>query len=264
MSAARRDASRFAGVSSNERTAVVEWAARLGAITAESLAVRDRSSAASARARLAGAERAGLLRRSSPLRDSPALYIATRGGLRVVGLSSLDTCRVSASNAAHLAAVAFAASVLERCYPDHELRGERELRHEEREMRAPIASARLCAAGARGSLWHRPDLVLSPALREGLPTAVEVELTVKAPRRLREICRAWARTRCVAGVVYLAAPPVERALRRAIARADAAERVIVLPLSALDESLAGDVLCGLGTREPSQVVPTVSVGGSTS
>jgi 2-phospho-L-lactate transferase/gluconeogenesis factor (CofD/UPF0052 family) len=63
--------------------------------------------------------------------------------------------------------------------------------------------------------------------------AVEVELTVKAPRRLAEICRAWARARHVAGVLYIAPPSVEPALQRAIERVRAAERIVVAPLAAL-------------------------------
>jgi hypothetical protein len=63
--------------------------------------------------------------------------------------------------------------------------------------------------------------------------AIEVELTVKAPRRLVGICRAWARCRAVAGVLYLAPADVERALRRAVTDARAYEQVVVVPLSAL-------------------------------
>jgi hypothetical protein len=63
---------------------------------------------------------------------------------------------------------------------------------------------------------------------------VEVELAVKAPRRLAAICRAWARCREVAGVLYLAAPAAERALTRAIVDGDASPRVLVVPLDALD------------------------------
>ena len=74
-------------------------------------------------------------------------------------------------------------------------------------------------AGSTG--LHRPDLVLlrRPRRRLALPVAVEVELTVKAPQRLRAICRAWARCSQVAGVVYLVSRAVaaggrERASRR--------------------------------------------------
>jgi hypothetical protein len=60
--------------------------------------------------------------------------------------------------------------------------------------------------------------------------AIEVELTVKAPERLRAIVRGWARSRAVGGVVYYAAPQARHALERAIERELAAERVAVVPL----------------------------------
>ena len=80
---------------------------------------------------------------------------------------------------------------------------------------------------------HRPDLVLWPNADGGLPVAVEVELTIKAHRRLIDICRAWASNRAVAGVLYFAPSDVRRALARAIERAYASERIIVLPLDSL-------------------------------
>jgi hypothetical protein len=221
---------------SADRLAIVAWTARMGAITAEALAVHRNTSVASARARLLGAERDGLLRRSRPLTGHPALYTATRAGLRVCGIRGLDPCRVSASNALHSIACAEAAAALERCYPDHRLLGERELRRDERECGAPLASARLGTAPVGGSLLHRPDLVLWPkACEDELPVAVEVELTIKAHARLIDICRAWARCRCVAGVVYLAPAEVERALQRAVATAQAGERIAVVPLDALPQ-----------------------------
>jgi hypothetical protein len=222
---------------SADRLAIVEWTARMGAITAEALAARQGSSVASARARLLGAERDGLLHRSRPLTGHPALYTATRAGLRVCGISGLDPCRVSASNALHSIACAEAAAALERCYPDHRVLGERELRRDERECGAPLASATLGTAPVGGSLLHRPDLVLWPeASGDELPVAVEVELTIKAHARLVDICRAWARCRCVAGVVYLAPPEVERALQRAVAKAHAGERIALVALDALPQA----------------------------
>jgi hypothetical protein len=219
---------------SPDRVAIVGWAARMGAITAEALAARRDTSVPSARARLLGAQRAGLLRRSRPLRGYPSLYTVTRAGLRISGMSGLDPCRVSASNALHSIACAEVAVELERCYPDHRVLGERELRRDERERGTPLASAALGTAPAGGSLLHRPDLVLWPdASEDELPVAVEVELTIKGHRRLSDICRAWARCRCVAGVVYLAPPEVEQALLRAVATAQAGERIAVVPLDAL-------------------------------
>lgn len=233
---------------SPERLAALEWTARMGAVTAEAVAEHMGTTVGVARARLLAAVRTGLLVYRRPLTGQPALYTITAAGSRTCGVQGLDPCRVTASNARHLIECARVAATLERCYPDHRLDGERELRRDERERGGELASARI-AGGAGGSPFlHRPDLVLWPLGTEyGLPVAVEVELTVKAPRRLAEICRAWARCRCVAGVIYLASPEVEPALARAIDRAHAGDRVVAVPLAALtshdgasQRTIAGD------------------------
>jgi hypothetical protein len=217
----------------------MQWTARMGAVTAEALSDREGVTVACARARLGVLDRAGWLSRRRPLSQQPALYTATRAGLRASGLRGLDPCRVSASNAEHLIVCARVAAALEHCYPDHRVLGERELRRDERERGVQLASARLGAGSDGGPLLHRPDLVLWPQGSgdgdEGdeLPVAVEVELTVKAPRRLAQICRAWGRCAEVAGVLYLAPPEVARALGRAIEQAHAQEQVVVAPLDAL-------------------------------
>jgi hypothetical protein len=231
---------------SPERVAIVRWTARLGAITADSLSVHEATTLATARARLGALEAAGWLLRERPLTGQPALYTATRTGLRISGLRGLGPCRVSAAGAQHLIECARVAAILERRYPDHRLSGERELRRDERERGIPLASARI-GTGLQGEpLLHRPDLVLwseaglDPdreadrcASADGRPIAVEVELTVKAPRRLVEICLAWARCSWVAGVLYLVAPEVGRALERAIERSAAHEQIVVVGLDAL-------------------------------
>jgi hypothetical protein len=225
---------------SPERVAIMQWTARMGAVTAVALADRLEVTVASARARLEVLERAGWLSRKRPLAEQPALYTLTRAGLRRSALHGLDPCRVSASNAHHLIVCAWVAAALERCYPDQLVLGERELRRDERERGVPLASARLGIGPDGGPLLHRPDLVLWPSGSEdrdgregGLPIPVEVELTVKAPRRLADICKAWARCRCVAGVLYLAPPEVERALHRAIDQAQAGDWIVVVSLDAL-------------------------------
>ena len=68
---------------------------------------------------------------------------------------------------------------------------------------------------------------------------VEVELSIKAPRRLAAICRAWARARHINGVYYLAPPPVARAVARAIAETRSEDRIVVLPI---DQSAALDAI----------------------
>jgi hypothetical protein len=217
-----------------EREEIIRWTARMGAVTAEALAHRHDTSVASARARLLAAERAGLLSRRRPLAGEPALYTVTRAGVNACGERGLDPCHVSASNALHSIVCAEVAAALERCYPDHDVLGERELRRDERELGRPLASAYLGLGPAGAPLLHRPDLVLLPSRsRERLPIAVEVELTVKGPRRLAGICLAWARCRSVAGVLYLVSEEVERALERAVATARADERIAVVPITAL-------------------------------
>lgn len=229
-------ASRPALQATPERLAIMRWTARLGAITTDALADRLNVSVSSARGQLQVLEKAAWLSSERRLAGQPALYTATRAGLRIAALRGLDPCRVSASNAHHLIVCAWVAAALERCYPDHLLLGERELRRDEREHGTPLASARLGIGPDGGPLLHRPDLVLwprHPGRGDPLPVAVEVELTVKAPRRLVEICRAWARTRCVAGVLYIAPPEVRRALHRAIEKAQAGEQIAVVSLDAL-------------------------------
>ena len=219
-----------------EQVTIMQWTACMGAVTAEALAGCLGVTVASARGQLQVLVRAGWLSRRRPLTEQPALYTLTRAGGRMCGLRGLDPCRVSASNAHHLIVCSWVAATLERCYPDHRVSGERELRRNERERGVPLASARLGVAPDGGPLLHRPDLVLWPEEAEdgeGLPVAVEVELTIKAPGRLTDICRAWARCRVVAGVLYIAPPEVERALERAIDRAQAHEQIVVVGLDVL-------------------------------
>lgn len=219
---------------SPERLALIQWTARMGAVTVEALAISQSMTPAAARGRLQAAVRAGLLTRRRVLAERPALYVLSRAGMSRCGLRGLDPCRVSAVNAGHLITCAVVAAALERGYPDHRVMGERELRRDERELGVPVASARMGVGSHGERLLHRPDLVLWPAASvAGLPVAVEVELTIKAPRRLADICRAWARCRAVAGVLYVAPPEVERALERAITRAQAHEQIVVVGMDAL-------------------------------
>jgi hypothetical protein len=216
-----------------EQLDVVCWTASLGAVTAEALALRLGVTTRSAQARLGAACRRGLLTSERPLASAPALYNVTRAGLRTSGIRGIRPCRIADGSARHLIMCAEVAATLERCYPDQRLVGERELRRDERERGQPLASALLGWVGPEASRKHCPDLVLWPADTDGAPVAVEVELTVKSPRRLVEICRAWARCRTVAGVLYIAPENVQRALSRAIAEARASEQIVVVPLSSL-------------------------------
>jgi hypothetical protein len=217
---------------------ILVWTTRIGAVTVDALACLQQTSSTTASRRLAAAARERLLSRRHLLVGWPALYTATATGMRRSGIEGLGLSRVSVANAPHTIACARAAAALQRLYPDHHVTGERELRRDERNAGAPLASAVLDRAAGHRTRLHRPDLVLWPQPASGgAPIAIEVELAVKAPRRLVEICRAWARSREVAGVVYLASAPAQRALARAIEQASAHERIGVLPLDALSALL---------------------------
>jgi len=153
------------------------------------------------RGRLAAAERGGLLARQRPLAAQPTLYTITRAGLRASGTVGVQPCRVSNANAQHLIACAGVAAGLERCYPDHHVLGERDLRRRERERGAALASARMGSApGGSNSYTVRTRSVASEG-DAGLPVAVEVRARGQGARRLASICRAWARCRDIAGVL---------------------------------------------------------------
>jgi len=219
--------------SQDSRVELLRWAAGLGAVTAEALALLEGAPLASARGRLTAATREGLLCRARPLTGRPAIYTLTRAGSRAAGLEGLGSRPVSAAGAEHAIACAQVAAALSRAHPSCRVMGEAELRA----RAAPggsIPVAVLSRQAHDSPLSHRADLALVPqGVAGGLPVLIEVELSVKAPRRLEAICRAWARCRGVAGVVYLASPVVEEPLRRAIARASASSAVAVVPLASV-------------------------------
>jgi len=217
-----------------EQLRMLRWTASLGAIGAHPLAFRLGVSVASARARLNVAERRGWLRRSRPLAGWPALYTITGAGLRVADLANVTPGRVSASSAMHFLTCAAVAAALERSYPGHRVLGERELRGCANERERLLASAPIGNGSGRDGPRHRCDLLLlARAPLEEPALAVEVELTVKAPARLLAICRAWARSRHLAGVLYVAPPNVARAVERARRAVGAEQRVAIVELAAL-------------------------------
>jgi hypothetical protein len=214
--------------------AILDWIARIGAAAAIDVAARFDLTPAQARARLQAHQRAGTLDAARLLDGQPALYVATPAGLRAAGLIELRRCRVSPAGFAHLREVAHTAVALERAHADLAVVGERELRRWESDSGRWLASADVGRGPDGLPARHRPDLVLWPAGHVGAPgpgaVAIEVELTVKAPRRLALIVRGWARTRLVGAVVYYATPAARRALQRAIDDQQAGEIVHLVPL----------------------------------
>jgi hypothetical protein len=190
-----------------------------------------------AAARLRRLEQDALVSQARLLHGKPALYLATRAGLLAIGRDDLRPAQISSSGFVHALECARVARALERSLAGRfTVHSERELRAWERADGRLIASAELTFSVAASVDIHRPDLVCcaSAGSTSALPLAIEVELTVKAPRRLRAIVRGWARCRRVAAVVYYATPTVARAVERAVAEERAADVVRVLPLDDVD------------------------------
>lgn len=219
----------------HEQLELVNWLGRIGAARADDLARRFALSPQAMRACLRRCERAGLVEANRLLHREAPLYVATRAGLRAAECADLGCARVSVSGFAHMREVARAAVALERSLPLRYVMGERELRRAERDAGALLASAEVGPAYDPRRAVHRPDLVVWEREPGAHPIAIEVELTVKAPLRLRAIVRGWARSRLVSGVVYYATADAARAVRSAVTREQAVGRVQVVGLSALDD-----------------------------
>jgi hypothetical protein len=213
------------------------WIARHGVATVENLSTRFGYSERAVRHVLRSALGSGLLRECGVLAREDALFVATRTGLRAAGLAHLNPCTASPRAQGHLRVVAATAVWLECALaPRYEVLNERELR-------ARAQSARTVGARHRagpyvhhaGGAYKRADLLIRPrSAADGLPIAVEVELSRKSAQHLRAICAAWRGCHDVAAVLYVAAPSVLEPLRRAIGQADAQQRITVLELEESD------------------------------
>lgn len=210
--------------------AILDWLAATGPASAAELATVAALSRRTALARVRSLEHAGLLRSSELLRGEPALHTLTRRGLKAAGRPELEVLAISASSFGHQLAVARVAAAL-ACAGER-VGGEGELRAFERIDGRPLASAAIGFGRDGATAWHRPDLV---CWRAGAPLAIEVELTVKAPERLRAIVRGWARSRLIEGVVYYASVPAARALEAAVRHEGAHPAVAILALERAGE-----------------------------
>lgn len=205
--------------------AILAWLACSGPASSGELEAVAARSSRTVIAHLRRLEAAGLVRSVALLRGEPALHTLTRAGLRAAGRPELETVAISAASFGHHLAVARVAVALRQA--GEQVGGERELRAFERSERCSLASAAVGLARDGGVAWHRPDLV---CWRPGPPIAIEVELTVKAPERLRTIVRSWARSRLIGHVVYYAPPAAARAVGAAVHDESAGARVSVLAL----------------------------------
>jgi len=221
---------------------IVRWLGRIGAASAENVMARFGMGRSWAYDRLSRLVRDGLLEQKTLLHRQPGLYIATAEGLRWTRQERLGVYRVSAGGFAHAAELANVSVQLFLALPEWGQMSERELRIAEGDEGKLLASVKLGElAGGRPAL-HRPDLALIDG--EGGVLAIELELSIKAPRRLQAICRAYARARHLARVYYLATPAVARAVSRAVGEVRAEDGVTVMALddvAGLADAVEGSV-----------------------
>jgi hypothetical protein len=223
---------------------ILSWVARLGAAGAEHVQARFGMGRSQAYARLSALSSDGLLEQKRLLHRTPGLYLASAEGLRWTRLERLGVRRLSAGGFQHAWQLASTAVALYAHLPDRRQLSERELRALEDDEQRLIASVALGELPGGRPALHRPDLALLGG--EGDVLAIEVELSVKAARRLQSIARAYARARHLTHVYYLAAPPAARAVTRAAAEVRASDRITVLALDGAD-ALAAAVRAGGGS-----------------
>jgi len=179
---------------------IVDWIGRVGAAGAEHVMGRFKMGQSWAYARLGRLVLDGSLEQKVLLYRKPGLYIATAQGLRSCGLERLGPYRVSPGGFEHAQELASAAVALHRALPCWQLLSEREIRAEEHDRAELVASADAGERPGGRPALHRADLALISA--NGRTLAIEIELSIKTPRRLAAICRGWARARHVSHVYY--------------------------------------------------------------
>jgi hypothetical protein len=207
---------------------IVGWVGRVGAAGAEHVMARFGMGRSWAYARLSRLVADGLLEQKTLLYRQPGMYVASAEGLRWCGLERLGVYRVGPGGFQHAQELATAAVALNQGLPGWEVLSEREIRAAESDHGELVASVKVGELPGGRPALHRPDLAaVSP---DGRLVAVEVELSVKAPRRLEGICRGYARARHIERVYYLAAPAAARAVGRAVVEMRAQERIVVLVL----------------------------------
>ena len=101
----------------NRDRAIVEWIGRLGAASAADVMARFGMGRTATYRRLAALVDQGVLATERLLYGQPALYVATRDGLKWARIARLEPCRVGVSSARHFGLCARLAVVLERTEP---------------------------------------------------------------------------------------------------------------------------------------------------
>lgn len=149
------------------------------------------------------------------------LIACTRSGLALCGHGDLRPARFSPATVRHEVAVAELAATIES-------RGARTLSEREIGAREREEGARHLSAELGSGRFHRADLLR--VHDDGLPEAIEVELTAKGTARLDQILRAWRRAvgeRRLSRVTYRCPPHTRSVLERAVERTSTQAAILV-------------------------------------
>jgi DNA-binding Lrp family transcriptional regulator len=202
---------------------LVRLIGRHGAMTMEQLMRATGAGRTATYRRFARCEEAGLVERLRIPGSGPAVLHATREGLRYAGLG-LPVAAISPGSVDHMLRCSEIALALERRHPDRQLLTEREIAFAEQLEGRPIASVEIGRVNRRPR-YHRADLVI---LMDCGAVPFEVELTPKAPARLRAIVAAWRRAPHIHHVEYLCEPgQTYRAVERAVAKVGAGDKIVI-------------------------------------
>ena len=173
----------------------------------------------------------GLLRHERVVHGRPGLYLATRAGLEFAELE-LPVAKLNLWSYAHALELVWLQIDLEREFGPERVLSERQIRSAE--FPAAWAAKRsyerhrphyaLSGSGGPRSL-HFPDLVVDGGAPGGGLLFVELELSVKASERRREIVCSYVRSSHVERVRYYAAGEALRAMRQTVQRERAGEFV---------------------------------------
>jgi hypothetical protein len=208
---------------------LVEYVVRHGIVTIGHVMAAMKVGKTATYRRVARCVEAGLLERQEVLRTEPTLLRATREGLRYVGLG-LPIASFAPGGIEHYLRCASVAQMLSEELPDHRIFTEQEIPVLEDLLGRPAASVMLEDLPDGRARRHRGDLlVVSKDEQDRI--AVEVELTRKAPHRLRSIIRGWRLAPCVSEVRYYCRTGVTHSgVKRAVkaVQADAVDKIVVI------------------------------------
>ena len=169
----------------------------------------------------------GLLRRERVVHGLPGLYVATRAGLEFADLD-FNVAKVNLWSYVHAVELVWLYIELWREFGPGRVATERAIRSSE--FQNAFAAQRswehysprygLRGRGGPRSLYF-PDLVVTGGAPDGGTLFVELELSVKAAERRRQVVREYMSASQVGGVRYYAAGDAFAAMRRTIEREQA-------------------------------------------